>query len=258
MLNLNNFVTDEVRRVTEVNLTTDLVNWTARKVESPTWEFTGETVEKTDNKGAKLAIFDTAKGVTFSGELSMFTVPLLASQRGASVQYGTESLPVAGEIFEVLKVSGGTATMTHTPTVAPSYVYEITADKNTGDSHEVGTEWAVSGRTITIPESYKGAYVGVHYKFTAKSGTLVKDMADEYSDAAKYIVELYVKDICSEQRRLGYIVFPKAKISNNFSINLTTEGTHPFSIEAIQDYCADENLLCYLLFAEPDAEEDEE
>lgn len=252
MLNMNNFITDEVRRITEVDLTTNLVNWTARKIESPTWEFTGETVEKNDNKGAKLAIFDTAKGVTFSGELSMVTIPALASQRGAVVEYGTEELPVAGELFEILKVKDGKATMTHTPTTAPTHIYEITADKNTGEAFEVGTEWAVSGRDVTVPESYTSTYVGVYYKFTAKSGTLVKDMADEYSDAAKYIIEIYAKEICSERRRLGYIVFPKAKMSNNFSINLTTEGTHPFSLEAIQDYCADENLLCYLLFPDPD------
>lgn len=253
MLNLNNFITDEVRRVTEVNLTTGAVNWTARKIENPSWEFTGETVEKTDNKGAKLAIFDTAKGVTFGGELSMVTIPVLASQRAAEVEYATEETKIPGETFEVLTVKEGKATMTFTPTVAPKYVYAITADKNAGERFEVGAgenQASVSGKEITVPTDYEGAYIGVYYKFESTSATRVVDKADEYSDAAKYIVELYVKDLCTEQRRLGHIVFPKAKISNNVSINLTTEGTHPFSIEAIQDYCADENVLCYLLFAE--------
>ena len=33
-------------------------------------------------------------------------------------------------------------------------------------------------------------------------------------------------------------------------MNLTTEGTHPFSFTALKDYCADDADLCYILFEE--------
>ena len=43
-------------------------------------------------------------------------------------------------------------------------------------------------------------------------------------------------------------MIPKGKIDNNFTINLTTEGNHPFSITAMKDYCSEEEQLCYVLF----------
>ena len=69
MFNANNYVIDKVRRVTQINLETGLVDFTGTSVESPQVEFTGESVDKTDAQGVLLARFDTAKGVNFSGEL---------------------------------------------------------------------------------------------------------------------------------------------------------------------------------------------
>lgn len=259
MFNPTNFVIDKVRRVTQINLEHDTVDWTLTSIESPQIEFTGEATEKTDAQGTLIAKFDTAKGATFSGEGSLLSVPMLASQLGTEVEVATETAKVAGETFELLKVDPTThkATMSYTPTEAPASVYSITSDKNIDGEIEVGTEdgnASISGAEITMPESYAGSMVGVYYKFETDSAVKVTDSSTKYAEAAKYIVDLLVADVCNTSiKRAGKLVFPKAKIDNNVTIDLTTEGTHPFSFEALKDYCADDEQLCYWLFPEKTA-----
>ena len=126
MFSANTFVIDKVRRVTQVNLETGIVDWTLTSIESPSIEFTGESTDKTDAHGVLIARFDTAKGVNFSGEGSLLSMPLMAAQLGTEVQTGSSTAKVTGKTFEILKVEGGKATMTHKPKVAPTVVYKIT------------------------------------------------------------------------------------------------------------------------------------
>ena len=80
MFNATQFVIDKVRRITQVNLETGLVDFTGTSVESPQIEFTGESTDKTDAQGILLARFDTAKGVNFSGELSLLNLNMIAGR----------------------------------------------------------------------------------------------------------------------------------------------------------------------------------
>ena len=34
-----------------------------------------------------------------------------------------------------------------------------------------------------------------------------------------------------------YITLPNAKLTSDVDMTFTTEGTHPFTIKALQDYC---------------------
>lgn len=81
MFNATQFVIDKVRRITQINLATGLVDFTGTSVESPQIEFTGESTDKTDAQGVLLARFDTAKGVNFSG-------------RAVSVELESDGCPV--------------------------------------------------------------------------------------------------------------------------------------------------------------------
>ena len=95
-LGKNQFVIDKVRRITQINLETGLVDFTGTSVESPQIEFTGESTDKTDAQGVLLARFDTAKGVNFSGELSLLSLRLMAAQLGSEVQVASETTKVKG------------------------------------------------------------------------------------------------------------------------------------------------------------------
>lgn len=58
MFNATQFVIDKVRRITQINLETGLVDFTGISVENPQIEFTGESTDKTDAQGILLARFD--------------------------------------------------------------------------------------------------------------------------------------------------------------------------------------------------------
>lgn len=260
MFNANNFIIDKVRRVTRVNLENGLVDFTLTSISNPQVEFTGESTDKTDAQGVLLARFDTAKGVNFSGEASLLSMPLMASQLGTEVQVATSEAKVVGKTFETLKVTTSgdpatkTATMTNTPKTAPTKIYVLSEDKNIADTIDVGTgddDASISGKVITLPSSFTGTMIGVLYEYETDSAVKVVDGSENFSEAAEYIVDILAADVCNPAtKRAGHLVFPKAKIDNNFTINLTTEGTHPFSFSALKDYCSDDAELCYILFAE--------
>lgn len=117
MFNATQFVIDKVRRITQINLATGLVDFTGTSVESPQIEFTGESTDKTDAQGVLLARFDTAKGVNFSGELSLLNLNLMGAQLGSEVQVADSSKKVKGADFAILTVTDNEGTKTATKTV---------------------------------------------------------------------------------------------------------------------------------------------
>lgn len=260
MFNATQFVIDKVRRITQINLETGQVDFTGTSVESPQIEFTGESTDKTDAQGVLLARFDTAKGVTFSGELSLLNLSLMAAQLGSEVQVASAEKKVKGADFAILTVTGEvgskTATLKHEPLVAPTVLYTLSNDKNINGTIEVSSEAdetkaKIDGTTITLPTSFEGTLIGVYYEYETESAVKLVDSAESFAEAAMYIVDILAADVCNPaSKRAGKIVFPKAKIDNNFTVNLTTEGTHPFSFTALKDYCADDADLCYILFEE--------
>lgn len=246
------FIMDRVRRVTEISLETGKVNWTARGVGDPSLELNGETVDKQDAYGALIAQIDTAKGASLSANLDTTNIPLLASQRGAKVEVGSEAAPVSGRIFDVVNVKDGKATLTFTPKVAPAFVYPIKADQTQGEEIEVGTEAGnaqITGNTVTLPADFAYTMIGLVYDYETADAIRLSDSSEEFGSAAEYIVEMYMRDICTDTKRLGYLVFPKGKLDNNVTLDLTTEGTHPFTITAQKEYCADESQLYYWIWA---------
>lgn len=246
------FVMDRVRRITEISLETGMVNWSARGVGDPSLELNGETVDKNDAYGALIAQIDTAKGAALSANLDTTNIPLLASQRGAKVEVGSEDAMVKGRIFDVVDVKNSKATLTYTPSTTPAYVYPIKADQTQGDEIEVGTEDGnakITDNVVTLPEDFAYSKIGVVYDYETADGVRLSDSSEEFGTAAEYIVEMYMRDICTDTKRLSYLVFPKGKLDNNVTLDLTTEGTHPFTITAQKEYCADESQLYYWFWA---------
>lgn len=252
MFNGKDFIIDKVRRVTQINLETKLVDWTLTSIASPQIEFTGESTDKTDAYGTLLARFDTAKGVNFSGEGSLLSLPLMAAQLGTEVEVGSDTAKVYGETFEILKVTDKKAELSLAPKTIPSVVYTLSEDKNIDQMIEVGTgddNAKISGKEITLPDSFEGTQIAVFYDYETEDAVKVVDGSENYAEAAKYIVDILAADVCNPSiKRAGSIVFPKAKIDNNFTVDLTTEGTHPFSFSALKDYCSDDAQLCYIVF----------
>lgn len=251
-LPFSTFLMDRVRRMTEIDLASGKVNWSAVGIGSPSLELNGEKIEKQDAYGAMIAQIDTAKGAVLSCELDTTNLQVLASQRGAKVEVGDGETLVKGEIFDVVDVKDGKATLTYTPISAPAYVYPINKDQTQGTEIEVGTEDGnaqVAGNIVTLPEGFEQTRVGVYYEYETADAVKLLDNSEDFGSAAKYLIQMYIRDICTDQKRLGVLVFPKAKLDNNVTIDLTTEGTHPVSLTAQKEYCADESNLYYWIWA---------
>ena len=182
----------------------------------------------------------------------------MGAQLGSEVQVADSSKKVKGADFAILTVTDDkgtkTATLKHVPTSAPAAVYTMSEDKNISGMIEVGVDEGnakIEGKVITLPASFVGTTVGVFYEYETDSAVKLLDSAESFAEAAMYVVDILAADVCNPSvKRAGKIVFPKAKIDNNFTVNLTTEGTHPFSFTALKDYCADDAELCYILFEE--------
>ena len=252
MFNAKDYVIDKVRRVTQENLNTGGVDWTMTNIQNPSVEFTGESRDKTDAEGVLLARFDGAKGVNFSGEGTTLSAPVMAAQLGSKLEIATDAEKVTGKKFDIVKVSGGKAELTFTPKTAPKSVYALGSDKNIEEEIEVGTgdtNASISGTEVTLPASCKATQIGVLYEYETAEAVKVVDSSESHAEAAGYLIDILAADICNPAtKRAVTLVFPKAKLDSNFSINLTTEGTHPFSFSALKDYCDDDAQLCYWIF----------
>ena len=112
-LPFSTFLMDRVRRVTEIGLATGKVNWSAVGIGSPSLELNGETIDKQDAYGAMIAQIDTAKGAALSFEIDTINLQVLAAQRGAKVEVGSETNKIKGEIFDIQPVKDGKATWQH-------------------------------------------------------------------------------------------------------------------------------------------------
>ena len=57
-------------------------------------------------------------------------------------------------------------------------------------------------------------------------------------------MEVLGSDVCDPSKNYyAYIVFPNAKLSGDVDISFATDGKHPFTIQAMQEYCDDEKRL---------------
>ena len=252
------YTIDRVRRITRINSAGE-IDWTLTSIEDPTVECTAEYREKTDAQGIRLARLPSAKGVTFSGSNSLLSTALLATQLGATVIEGSSANKITSTIIDDLvsaqdENSKQTFTLSHTPKAAPASIYVYSKGK-TGTKVEVGTgdgQAVYASGKITLPDSYTGATRAlIAYDTEIETGIKISNSSEiaEKAGTAKYVVECLFADVCdSTLKRFGYLVFPKAEIDANFTLNLNTEGTHPFTITANKDYCADNEELCYWTF----------
>ena len=58
-------------------------------------------------------------------------------------------------------------------------------------------------------------------------------------------------DVCDQTNLIhAYVEFPNAKLDGNVDYSFTTDGTHPFTIRAMQDYCNKEKVLFRVIIPE--------
>lgn len=253
-INMNNFVIDRVLRAVGKSKDGDVL-FAINQVTNPSLSVTSETSEAVDALGSRIAVFNRAKSCEFSAENALFDMALMAQQAGSKegiIRGAVEKVP-AFDIMEDGKLA-------YTP-IDPLAIkiYELNGDgsfgaeiKKSADSGADGgyTLPAVveKGAVVTLPEGKKGIAV---YEYDADKAVAVVNSATEFPKACQLVLEVLGCDVCNQEELVyAYLIFPNFKISPDFDWSMATDGTHPFSGMAMQNYCDEKKELYKLVIVD--------
>lgn len=248
-INMNNFVIDRILRA--VGKSKDgKVLFAINQVTNPSLSVTSETSEAVDALGSRIAVFNRAKSCEFSAENALFDMALMAQQAGSEegvVRGPVEKVPA----FDPME--GGI--LAHTPADADAIkIYELNGDGSFGaeikKSANGGTDggYVLEGTNVTLPEGKKGIAV---YEYDADQAVAVVNSATEFPKACQLVLEVLGCDVCNQEELIyAYLIFPNFKISPDFDWSLATDGTHPFSGMAMQNYCDEKKELYKLVIVD--------
>ena len=138
-------------------------------------------------------------------------------------------------------------------------MYLLNGDGTLGTSYVAGTaasegEFVYADGVITVPTGLtKDDVLFVMYEYEATSGAAVTANAIDFPKRGKFIMEVLGCDVCDQEELVhAFVEFPNAKLDGNVDYSFTTDGTHPFTIRAMQDYCNKEKVLFRVII--PDEE----
>ena len=261
-VNLNNFVIDRVLRGVAQSHTDDSVLFAMTQISNPSLTCSSESTDAVDALGTPVATFYRSKTAEFSAENAMFDMNLMAVQVGAEKKVASAASKILTPAFE--KISGGAAVeLKHTPKVLPTYCYALNGDGTLGTKYTKAdaasaTAFTVvtSGNktTLTPPTGLAAdAELLVIYEYESESGVSVTNSAKKFPKGCKFTLEVLGCDVCDQTNLLfAYLIFPNFKLSPDFDWNIATDGAHPFSGKAMQEYCAKDNKLFEIIIVDGD------
>lgn len=263
-MKINNFVIDRVLRGLMMSTADDSLMWSINQVTDPSLSVTSETAEAVDALGSTIATFNRGKAAEFSANNSIFDLGLLAAQNGTDVkeaisgssvvcpkfdtitvaatvtQYELAEAPVGGELDKMYLLNGdgtlGTVFSASTSATASTFVYDDSTNK------------------VTIPTGLQaGAQLMAIYDYASEAATYMQADAVNFPKAGRFILEVLGIDVCDPTTQIhAYIEFPNAKLDANVDLSFTTDGNHPFTIQAQQAYCDSEKILYRIIIPDED------
>lgn len=258
---INNFVVDHVLRGIMVKKNGEYM-WSINQITNPSLNVTlSDTAQAVDALGTPIAEFDRGRSAEFSAENSLFDLGLYAAQLGREVEDASvKAIDVPSfEEYEVTGVESEVWTLAHTPKSEIASVYLLNGDGTLGKVFKLGTqasadEFAYADGAITIPTGLtKEDALFVMYEYEATNGAAVTANAIDFPKRGKFIMEVLGCDVCDQEELIhAFVEFPNAKLDGNVDYSFTTDGTHPFTIRAMQDYCNKEKVLFRVII--PDEE----
>ena len=249
-INMNNFVIDRVIRAVGKSKDGDVL-FAINQVTNPSLNVTSETAEAVDALGSKIAVFNRAKNCEFSAENALFDMALMAQQAGSEsgVIRGTVKAVPAFDTMEEGKLA-------HAPLSAEAVkIYELNGDGTFGveiphsaNGGEDGGFILGTDNAVTLPGDKK--YIAV-YEYDATEAIAIVNSATEFPKACELILEILGCDVCNQEELIyAYLIFPNFKISPDFDWSMATDGNHPFSGTAMQNYCDEKKELYKLVIVE--------
>ena len=248
---LNNFVIDRIVRGVALSQKDDSVLFSINQIQNASLNCASESADAVDALGTPIATFYRAKSAEFSAENALFDMSLMATQLGTEkkVASATSKITVpAMETFTV--VEGGKYELKHTPKVAPTEIYALNGDSTFGTKYEKATAasataFSIADKTVSLPTGVAvGTDMFVMYEYESENAVEVVNSATKFPTGCKFVLEVLGCDVCDQTNLIySYIIFPNFKLSPDFDWSVATDGAHPFSGKAQQDYCDKQKLL---------------
>jgi hypothetical protein len=252
---LNNFVIDRIVRGVAISQDKDnpTVLFSINQIQNASLNCASESTDAVDAMGTPIATFYRAKSAEFSAENALFDMNLMSTQLGTAKKVASSTSKItapAMESFEVPEGEGKTYTLKHTPKAAPTEIYALNSDSTFGVKYTKATaasktEFAISGSTISLPTDIAaGTEMFVMYEYETENAVEVVNSAKNFPVGCKFVMEVLGCDVCDQTNLVyAYVIFNNAKLSPDFDWSIATDGTHPFSMKAQQDYCDKEKRL---------------
>jgi hypothetical protein len=257
-MDINNFAIDRVINGTMFSKTNGELLWRVTQVTNPSLNCATETTDIVDAIGTPIMTLDRAKTAEFSGENSLFDLGLAAAQLGSTKEIMSSEkkqiVPINEEF--VLGEDATTITLSKTPVGAIPFIYLIKADSSVAEKYKKGSEANATDFThadkqtsIKLPTGLKaGMKICVPYSYEREDGVSVTNYGNKFPKAGRFLLDVLGYDICNQEHIVHALVeFHNAKLTGDVDFNFTTEGTHPFTIKCLQDYC-DANKRLFTIY----------
>ena len=248
---MNNFVIDRIIRGVALSQKDDSVLFSINQIQNASLNCASESTDAVDAMGTPIATFYRAKSCEFSAENALFDMNLMATQLGTSKKVASASSKITVPAMETFEVAdGGKYDLKHTPKGEVKEIYALNSDSTFGVKYTMATaasatEFSIAGKTISLPTDLKaGTEMFVMYEYESEQAVEVVNSAKNFPVGCKFIMEVLGCDVCDQTNLVyAYVIFNNAKLSPDFDWSIATDGTHPFSMKAQQDYCDKEKKL---------------
>lgn len=246
---LNNFVIDRIVRGVALSQDDDSVLFSINQIQNASLNCASESTDAVDALGTPIATFYRAKTAEFSAENALFDLNLMSTQLGTTKKVASSASKVIVPAMETFTASGTSYTLKHTPSTAPTEIYALNGDstfgtKYTKEDDASATAFALSGTTLTLPEGVEGKEMFVMYEYESEQAVEVVNSATQFPVGCKFVMEVLGCDVCDQTNLVyAYVIFNNFKLSPDFDWSIATDGSHPFSGKAQQDYCDKEKRL---------------
>jgi hypothetical protein len=260
---MNNFVIDRIIRGVALSQKDDSVLFSINQIQNASLNCASESTDAVDAMGTPIATFYRAKSAEFSAENALFDMNLMATQLGTEKKVASAASKITVPAMESFTaVEGGKYDLKHTPKGEVKEIYALNSDSTFGTKYvkataASATEFSIAGKTVelmvnadaaTANDPSKGIPVGtemfVMYEYETENAVEVVNSAKNFPVGCKFVMEVLGCDVCDQTNLVyAYVIFNNAKLSPDFDWSIATDGTHPFSMKAQQDYCDKEKRL---------------
>ena len=250
---LNNFVIDRIVRGVAISQDKDnpTVLFSINQIQNASLNCASESTDAVDAMGTPIATFYRAKSAEFSAENALFDMNLMATQLGTEKKVASANAKIVAPAMESFIVEASKSyALKHAPKADPVEIYALNADSTFGVKYTLGTAaadgvFAIKDGVLTLPTDVKvGTEMFVMYEYETENAVEVVNSAKNFPVGCKFVMEVLGCDVCDQTNLVyAYVIFNNAKLSPDFDWSIATDGTHPFSMKAQQDYCDKEKRL---------------